>query len=276
RHLHQLVERVERHLVGLDLRQLEPCSAATTAVVAGREPRERRGERLEVVLPVDLDEARAVDPTLVRIEQVDLEPVALGPLVDVRERGHGHVLSRLVPPAPPHAPLAGADVVVPLDGLAGVGGQVAKAKDEGFRQDRRAHAAQCSSHPRGSRSPVPARRRARSAGKPGDVGVLPPVPRPDPSPFLLALALPLYGCPDDPFVADDGATSSLPPLTASASDSTADTGSGTEPGTADDTSGPELPCETVLCGEAATCCGADEECAAGACLPACDSGVRCG
>ncbi len=35
-------------------------------------------------------------------------------------------------------------------------------------------------------------------------------------------------------------------------------------------------CETILCGEPVACCGADEDCAAGQCVPACDSGVRCG
>ncbi|MBC8070348.1 MAG: hypothetical protein IAG13_18590, partial [Deltaproteobacteria bacterium] len=35
-------------------------------------------------------------------------------------------------------------------------------------------------------------------------------------------------------------------------------------------------CETVLCGDPAACCADDEDCAAGACVPACESGVRCG
>ena len=35
-------------------------------------------------------------------------------------------------------------------------------------------------------------------------------------------------------------------------------------------------CETVLCGDAQECCDAAEECVLGACLDACDSGVRCG
>ncbi len=35
-------------------------------------------------------------------------------------------------------------------------------------------------------------------------------------------------------------------------------------------------CETVLCGEPAACCADDEDCAAGACVAACESGVRCG
>jgi len=39
---------------------------------------------------------------------------------------------------------------------------------------------------------------------------------------------------------------------------------------------PPGPCETLLCGDPVACCGADEDCAAGACVAACDSGVRCG
>jgi hypothetical protein len=94
----------------------------------------------------------------------------------------------------------------------------------------------------------------------------------------LPAALALGGCPGDPIVNAEGSTSGIPPLDSGSGDTTAGPGSGTaEPGTADDTSGgPGGPCATVLCGAAATCCGADEECAAGACMPACDSGVRCG
>jgi hypothetical protein len=80
---------------------------------------------------------------------------------------------------------------------------------------------------------------------------------------------------EPPGASDTSATSGIPPLDSTSGQTTE--GSGTDPGTADDTSGGTGgPCETVLCGEAAACCGADEECAAGACLPACDSGVRCG
>ncbi len=42
------------------------------------------------------------------------------------------------------------------------------------------------------------------------------------------------------------------------------------------TTGASGPCETVLCGEPAACCTADQDCAAGSCVPACASGVRCG
>ncbi len=96
-------------------------------------------------------------------------------------------------------------------------------------------------------------------------------------PLTLALALP--GCVDDPSGNDEGATSStIPPLDSGTADGTGTTGDGTTGGgTADDTSGDtDGPCATVLCGQPATCCDAELECAAGACMPACASGVRCG
>lgn len=40
-------------------------------------------------------------------------------------------------------------------------------------------------------------------------------------------------------------------------------------------SGPD-DCTTVLCGEPAECCAAQEECAGGSCRPFCESGIRCG
>jgi hypothetical protein len=43
-----------------------------------------------------------------------------------------------------------------------------------------------------------------------------------------------------------------------------------------DSSGGDEPCVTVLCGDPLVCCADDEDCAAGACVPACESGVRCG
>lgn len=58
----------------------------------------------------------------------------------------------------------------------------------------------------------------------------------------------------------------------SSSTAVADTSSG---GSSSTTGGPGV-CETVLCGEPATCCADDQDCAAGACVPACASGVRCG
>lgn len=103
--------------------------------------------------------------------------------------------------------------------------------------------------------------------------------RPSRPNFFLPLtcALILTGCTDDaPDAADGTATSGIPPLDSSTGGTGTATGSGTALGTADDSSGGEAPCETVLCGEPATCCAAQEECAAGTCLPACDSGVRCG
>jgi hypothetical protein len=64
-------------------------------------------------------------------------------------------------------------------------------------------------------------------------------------------------------VDDDGSTtgSTAPPGTTSGLDETGDSGTA---------------CETIVCGDPASCCGGDEECVAGACLPICDSGVRCG
>ncbi len=64
----------------------------------------------------------------------------------------------------------------------------------------------------------------------------------------------------------DGATSSG--TTAVADDSSS--------GTASSSGGPIGPCETVLCGADAACCAADEDCAAGSCVPACETGVSCG
>lgn len=97
----------------------------------------------------------------------------------------------------------------------------------------------------------------------------------------LALALPLTfalaGCTNDPPDATDGtATSGIPPLDSSTGGTSEATSASTEVGTADESSGGTAPCQTVLCGNPATCCGAEEECAAGSCMPACASGVRCG
>ncbi len=47
-------------------------------------------------------------------------------------------------------------------------------------------------------------------------------------------------------------------------------------GTSPDARVDAAPCQTVLCGTPPVCCEADEECVEGACLPVCDSGVRCG
>lgn len=47
-------------------------------------------------------------------------------------------------------------------------------------------------------------------------------------------------------------------------------------GTGSTTTGDESVCETVLCGDDEVCCAGGQECVLGACLEACDSGVRCG
>lgn len=96
-----------------------------------------------------------------------------------------------------------------------------------------------------------------------------------PRSIISLLLVPALGCGGPSSEQETDGTSGIPPVGGTGTgDSTA---GGTEPGTADDTTaGPDGPCETVLCGEAATCCALDEECAGGACLPACDSGVRCG
>lgn len=55
-----------------------------------------------------------------------------------------------------------------------------------------------------------------------------------------------------------------------------DESSSTDPSAGGSTTGGEAICDTVLCGDAQTCCATGDECVLGACLPACDSGVRCG
>jgi len=94
--------------------------------------------------------------------------------------------------------------------------------------------------------------------------------------FLIASALLLAAC-GDPSTPPQDTTTGIPPITATSGDSGDTSGTGTDTSVADETSGePIPPCDTVLCGAEATCCGAGEECAAGSCMPACDSGVRCG
>ena len=77
---------------------------------------------------------------------------------------------------------------------------------------------------------------------------------------------------------DTGTTSSAGTDTTSGGDTdgTGSTGQSltTGPSTTGTTGG-EV-CETVICGAAEVCCGADEDCVLGQCLPACDSGIRCG
>ncbi len=96
-------------------------------------------------------------------------------------------------------------------------------------------------------------------------------------PVSIVVTLALTACGDPP--PDSGSTESsgIPTITASSGDTGDTTGGSTGAGTADGTTeGPELPCSTVLCGPEAVCCPEGEECAAGNCLPACASGVRCG
>lgn len=93
----------------------------------------------------------------------------------------------------------------------------------------------------------------------------------------LLLLVPALACADPSSSRQTDDDSGIPPVGSDTGGSTGATGSDTEPGTADGTAtGPDGPCETVLCGESATCCAADEECAGGQCRPPCDSGVRCG
>ena len=126
--------------------------------------------------------------------------------------------------------------------------------------------------------------------------------RPRPLTSVLLLALPLTACGDtSPAATTD--TDGLDSLSSGSSgDTTGETasstgaGSGTgtsqgdtgtssggdtDPGSstaADETgtTGGESVCETVLCGDAEVCCDSGDECVLGACLDACDSGVRCG
>ncbi len=73
-----------------------------------------------------------------------------------------------------------------------------------------------------------------------------------------------------------GSSSSSSSGTSSA-DGSSDGDSGTtEGGEVSSSSGVEGVCETVLCGDADVCCEVADECVLGACLEACDSGVRCG
>lgn len=67
-------------------------------------------------------------------------------------------------------------------------------------------------------------------------------------------------------------TTTTEPTTTTSTTETTTTGT-TEP--VGETTGNEM-CMTILCGEPAQCCAEMEECVDGACLPTCDSGVRCG
>ena len=75
-------------------------------------------------------------------------------------------------------------------------------------------------------------------------------------------------------------STTAPDPTTSTSDASTSTGqitvstTGTSSTGGDSTTGDV--CMTILCGDPAVCCLADEECLDGACAPACPSGVRCG
>lgn len=110
-----------------------------------------------------------------------------------------------------------------------------------------------------------------------------PSPRALPPHSLLSLTLaaPLFACTaGSAGHGDAGSDTSggIASVSAGSSDGSGsgETSSSGSSGAADSTTGAPGPCETVLCGADAVCCAADEDCAAGTCVPACDSGVRCG
>jgi hypothetical protein len=83
---------------------------------------------------------------------------------------------------------------------------------------------------------------------------------------------------DDGNAVDTMETSGVPLPATDGSDTDAVTSGDTTAGdaTAGDTTDGDGLCETIFCGEPIACCAAGEDCAAGQCVPACDSGVRCG
>jgi hypothetical protein len=100
---------------------------------------------------------------------------------------------------------------------------------------------------------------------------------------LILTALSLFGCRDDRAEADgdDGSTSVTDPTldpetgTGDSSSTDVDPTDTLDPDTSS-SGGPVEVCETQWCGQPAECCDDDEECVLGACLPACDTNVRCG
>ncbi|MDC0666832.1 FG-GAP repeat domain-containing protein [Nannocystis radixulma] len=66
-----------------------------------------------------------------------------------------------------------------------------------------------------------------------------------------------------------------PTSTSSTTTSDTTTSESTSTGPVSGTTGVDM-CMTILCGEPAVCCGAGDECVDGACLPLCESGIRCG
>ena len=102
---------------------------------------------------------------------------------------------------------------------------------------------------------------------------------------LLISAVPLAaGCPDDTTPGDGSGGSTGPNSTGiTATDTNDDTTSSTGDDSLDDTgtdestsTGVEATCETILCGDPASCCQPDEDCINDACVPACTEGPRCG
>ncbi len=99
-----------------------------------------------------------------------------------------------------------------------------------------------------------------SGGSTGGTGSIP-----DPTPA--STTLDSQGGTDDP-----GSSSNV-------GDTEIETDADSDPSGAEDsssTTGEPSVCETVLCGGGAECCETDEECVLDACLPTCESGVRCG
>lgn len=100
---------------------------------------------------------------------------------------------------------------------------------------------------------------------------------------MLSIAAVLAGCSDEPRATDDDGSATSGPITTATNptgnDSSTTTGDESSTGPAADgsstTSGPPIDsCETIDCD--GVCCAAEEECVLQACVPACDSGVRCG
>lgn len=98
---------------------------------------------------------------------------------------------------------------------------------------------------------------------------------------LSLLAITALGCNDGrDEVIDDGTTSIDPTTLTTTLDDSSSTGvdptteTTVDPDTSSSGAPPIPACEAIQCGE--ECCDDDEECVLGACLPACDSAVRCG
>ena len=80
---------------------------------------------------------------------------------------------------------------------------------------------------------------------------------------------------DEPMTSTTAETD--PSTTDDSTSSSSSSSSGTTMGVDESSSTTGEPvCETVLCGVAEVCCAVGEECVLDNCLPACDSGIRCG